>query len=140
MKIKLFHWYDKFLSFLLTLLGFGASSGFTACMYGVEYGPDPDFYELEVNPSMLEFEHLAGETKELRIKTDGNDKGYWIISYPTGNYTFRVTPTSGIGDGIIYVSTTKDNNSSYSIVETISISGEYNNITLSVRQKGKPTE
>ena len=139
MKIKLFHWYDKFLSFLLTLLGFGASSGFTACMYGVEYGPDPDFYKIEVNPSSLDFEYLAGETKELRITTDGNNEGYWHINNSDGSYFYKVTPTSGSGSSIIYVTTTTDNNS-HTTEGRIYISGEYNSIAIPVTQKGKPTK
>ena len=139
MKIKLFHWYDKLLSFMLTILGFSSSAGFTACMYGVEYGPDPDFYKLEVNPSALEFKHLAGETKELRITTDGNNKGYWHINISDGSYFYSVTPISGSGNGTIYVTTTTDNNS-YTKEGTMYISGENNEITIPVRQKGKPTE
>ena len=81
---------------MLTILGFSGSAGFTACTYGAEYGPDPNFYKLEVNPSALEFEHLAGETKELRITTDGNDSGYWHINISDGSY-FYSKELKGVG-------------------------------------------
>lgn len=123
---------------MLTVLGFSGSAGFIACMPGAEYGPDPDFYKLKVTPSSLEFEHLAGETKELRITIEGNNEGSWrVISSPVGYY--NVTPTSGSGEGIIYVTTTTDN-ITYTTEGMIKITGEYDIITIPIIQKGKPIE
>lgn len=130
MRKSFSYWYDKLMSFMLTILGFSGTASFIACMYGVEYGPDPDFYKLKVTPSALEFEHLAGETKELRITIEGNNEGSWsAISNPVGYY--NVTPTSGSGEGIIYVTTTTDNNS-YKNEGIIYITGKYDNITIPI--------
>lgn len=35
MKVSFYHWYNKLLNAMLILLGFSASAGFTACMYGM---------------------------------------------------------------------------------------------------------
>ncbi len=133
--------YDRILSLLLTMLGFGIAGDFTSCI-SAEYGPDPNYYDLEVDPTSLEFEHYAGETKKVKVIIKGNDKGWWIISHTGIDGFFTVTPTKGDRSDIIYITTIKDNNSSYEYEGMISIEGEYSDSKCHVilKQKGKPSQ
>ena len=80
MKTTFYRWYDKILSSMLTLLGFGATTGFMACMYGVEYGPDtegvmsdrnPNYNYLKVAPSDLLLDSEAGSSDIIYIQASG---------------------------------------------------------------------
>jgi len=77
MKWKVIHWYDRALMLFLALLGFSASTGFTACMYGAEYGPDPNYYDLDVDPQSLQLDYKEGQESKIKISTSGD----WTITH-----------------------------------------------------------
>lgn len=103
MKTKLFHWYDKLLSFLLTLLGFGASTGFTACMYGVEYGPAPEDHRMKVYPDHLYFDNDGESTQAVQIQTEGK----WYVQKVTPFVS--ATPISGYNYATMTVRMAEEN-------------------------------
>ncbi len=134
MKGSFFHLYNRLLSAILMLLGFSASTGFTACMYGVEYGPDPNCYDLNVDPLSLQFGHEEGHKSKLKITTSG----VWTVTHVPSFIV--VSATSGKGTNIVYVITNETNSSSSSRQDYIIVEGGENYKRVSVTQNGKPKE
>lgn len=134
MKWKVKYWYDSALSLFLALLGFSASTGFTACMYGAEYGPDPNYYDLDVDPQSLQFGYEEGQESKIRISTSGE----WTITHEPS--FIDMSATSGKGTNIVYVITNETNNSSSSRQDYIIVEGGENYKRVSVTQTGKPKE
>ena len=131
-KESFYYWYNRLLSVMLMLLGFSASTGFTACMYGVEYGPDPDYYDLDVDPLSLEFSYEEGLESKIKISTSGD----WTITHEPS--FVEVSATSGKGTNIVYVITNETNNFSSSRKDYIIVEGRENYKRVSVTQIGKP--
>jgi len=131
MKRQLFHWYNRVLSILMALLGFGSSM--TSCIRPAMYGPDTSD-NLDVDPTYLEFDYEAGEEKEIKITTSGK----WAIFYEPS--FFEVSSTAGKGTSIVYVVTTETNNSLSSRKNFIYIGNEGYQITVPVMQKEKTME
>lgn len=119
---------------MLMLLGFSISAGFTACMYGAEYGPDPNFYDLDVDPQSLQFDYEEGQEGIIKISTSGD----WTITHKPS--FLNVSSTNGQGTNIVYVITTETNNSSSSRQDYIIVEGGENYKRVSVTQTGKPKE
>ena len=134
MKWKVIHWYDRALLLFLTLLGFSASAGFTACIYGVEYGPDPNYYDLDVDPLSLQLNYEEGQESKIKISTSGD----WTITHKPA--FLNVSSTNGQGTNIVYVITTETNYSSSSRQDYIIVEGGENYKRVSVTQTGKPKE
>ena len=134
MKRYFYNWYNRLLSVMLMLLGFSASTGFTACMYGVEYGPDPNYYDLDVNPISLQFGYERGQESQIQISTSG----VWTITHEPS--FVEVSATSGKGTNIVYVITNGTNNSSSSRHDYIIVEGGENYKRVSVTQTGKSKE
>ena len=134
MKWKINHWYNRALSLFLALLGFSASTGFTACVYGVEYGPDPNYYDLDVDPLSLQFNYEEGQESKIKISTSGD----WTITHKPS--FLNVSATNGQGTNIVYVITTETNNSSSSRQDYIIVEGGENCKRVSVIQTGIPKE
>ena len=134
MKRYINHWYNRLLSAMLMLLGFSISAGFTACMYGAEYGPDPNFYDLDVDPQSLQFDYEEGQEGIIKISTSGD----WTITHKPS--FLNVSSTNGQGTNIVYVITTETNNSSSSRQDYIIVEGGENYKRVSVTQTGKPKE
>lgn len=132
MKNRFFHWYDRILSLILTLLGFSASAGFTACMYGAEYGPDPNYYDLDVDPQSLRLDYEEGQTSRIKITTSGE----WTITHKPS--FLNVSSTNGQGTNIVYVVTNETNYSSSSRQDYIIVEGGENYKRVAVTQIGKP--
>ena len=103
MKTKLFHWYDKLLSFLLTVLGFSSSAGFTACMYGVEYGPAPEDHRVKVYPDHLYFDNDGETTQAVQIYTEGK----WYVQKVSPFVS--ITPISGYNYATMTVRMAEEN-------------------------------
>lgn len=112
MKPNIYHWYDKLLSSLIAMLGFATCTGLSSV--GCEYGPDPDYNTLKINPSQLQFSNQI-ETKNVEITTEG---AWYIREAPDfvaistmsgkGDYTISVTTKSVIKDsvsnqGVMYI-------------------------------------
>ncbi|MBQ3768056.1 MAG: BACON domain-containing protein [Prevotella sp.] len=134
MKRSCYHLYNRLLSAMLMLLGFSISAGFTACMYGAEYGPDPNFYDLDVDPQSLQFDYEEGQEGIIKISTSGD----WTITHKPS--FLNVSSTNGQGTNIVYVITTETNNSSSSRQDYIIVEGGENYKRVSVTQTGKPKE
>ena len=134
MKRSFYHLYNRLLSAMLMLLGFSISAGFTACMYGAEYGPDPNFYDLDVDPQSLQFDYEEGQEGIIKISTSGD----WTITHKPS--FLNVSSTNGQGTNIVYVITTETNNSSSSRQDYIIVEGGENYKRVSVTQTGKPKE
>lgn len=119
---------------MLMLLGFSASTGFTACMYGAEYGPDPNYYDLDVDPQSLQFDYEEGQKSQIKISTSGD----WAITHEPP--FIEVSVTSGKGTNIVSVVTNETNSSSSSRQDYIIVEGGENYKRVSVTQTGKPKE
>ena len=134
MKRSCYHLYNRLLSAMLMLLGFSISAGFTACMYGAEYGPDPNFYDLDVDPQSLQFDYEEGQESKIKISTSGE----WTITHEPS--FIDMSATSGKGTNIVSVVTNETNRSSSSRQDYIIVEGGENYKRVSVTQTGKPKE
>lgn len=95
MKQKIRHWYDRILSLMLTMLGFGGTFALMGCP--VAYGPAPEDYRVTVVPGHLSFGNSDNVVKSVQIHTEGQ----WYINKVTP--FMLVTPTSGSGYSTISV-------------------------------------
>lgn len=135
MKNRLFHWYDRILSLILTLLGFSASAGFTACMYGVEYGPNPNYMEIKPRNVHLGFE--TGEKASIEVLT--NDEKWYISNINEALYDFfTLSPTEGKNKEVITITTKTWNSSRHSRDGHFDIMSANNSMTVYVVQDGTP--
>ena len=87
MKRKLFHWYDKLLSFLLTVLGFSGTFALMGCP--AEYGPAPEDHRVRVYPDHLYFDNDGETTQAVQIYTEGK----WYVQKVSPFVS--ITPISG---------------------------------------------
>lgn len=132
MKRSFNHWYDKLLSAMLTLLGFGASAGFTSCLnFAAAYGGPPEDYEVKVFPSELKFPSEGGE-EHVRIEACDS----WSISgYPS--YTI-VSPLYSYGSAEIVITLNKNTtNQQRSAKISVNGHGGYYSATITIVQEGK---
>ena len=130
MKKIVKHWYDKLLSMVLMLLGFGGSAGLAGCKISVAYGGPPDDYNVKIIPSALSFS-AEGGIKEIKIETDSK----WTISGCPPYIYFNTT--SGYKSKYVEVKVSK-NVSSEERRATINVTGEYDHSgTLTIIQSGE---
>lgn len=126
MKKAILHWYDKLLSLLLSIMGFGGTFVLMGCP--VEYGPDPDF--INVHPDKLVFPAEGGVKEEITISTEGK---WTITQIPT---FVSVSETSGNGNSHVYV-TAEKNDSYLSRQAVITIGKDVEIVTVTIYQQGK---
>ena len=110
-------YYNKLLSIMLWLLGFGAS-GCIRAMYGPPLVDDEE--DLKVNPEHLEFPASKKNSCSVYISTESN----WTITHvPT---FVAVSRTGGHGYSIISVTTTGDNLDSVPHMDLLMVEGNGN--------------
>lgn len=130
MKKIVRHWYDKLLSMLLMLLGFGGSAGLAGCKISAAYGGPPDEYNVKIIPSTLSFS-AEGGTEKIKIETESK----WTIS--DCSYYINFQTTSGYKSKYVEVSVSENplNEERYAIIH---VTGEYGfSGTLRILQSGK---
>lgn len=116
--------FSRFVTRLLTLLGFGTSAfAFMAC-----YGVPTDNYRLAISPPSVS---LPAEESEAEVELESN--GGWKIT--TEDPFVTVTPMSGFGDTTLTISV-QANTSELARSATIKIGNGDVEYEMTVEQKG----
>lgn len=101
MKVNYYHWYDKLLSFLLTILGFSGTFALMGCP--AEYGPAPEDHRVKVYPDHLYFDYDHETTQSVQILTEGK----WYVHKVSPFVS--ITPVSGYNDATMKVEMAEEN-------------------------------